>query len=45
MRAYGLAGLLHDDLVLGERHEDELVDGAHLPRYDRAMQRVLRDFP
>ncbi len=44
VRAYGFAGLLNHHLVLGQRHENELVDGADLPCYYRTVQRVLRDF-
>ena len=29
-RTNGLAGLLHDHLVVRQRHEDELLDGTHL---------------
>ena len=37
-----LAGLLDDDLAVGQRHEDELLHGTHLPRDDGARRRILR---
>ena len=40
-RTDGLAGLLDHHLILRQRHEDELLDGPHLPSYGRTVRGVL----
>ena len=37
-----LTGLLDDYLAVRQRHEDELLHGADLPRDDGAGRRILR---
>lgn len=43
MGTYGFAGLLNDDLMIRQRHEDELLDGAHFSGYGCTIAGIFRD--